>query len=103
MASVLVVTPPHGYFSLLPPRCRRLSAFRNATRFLASWSDSQGGMGRYLDDLTAPDCRLAAYADRAKILDVVERFRAGARAGLPSIARLVNVECWLRSIPAGAG
>ena len=59
-------------------------------------------MGRYLEDLTAPDCRLATYTDRAKLRDVVERFRTDARAGLPHLVRPVNFECWLRSIPAGA-
>ncbi len=64
------------------------------------WLGDEDGMGRYLEDLTAPDCRLAAYTDRARLRDVVERFRAGARAGLPDLVRLVNVEYWLRSIPA---
>lgn len=67
------------------------------------WLGDEGGMGRYLDDLSAPDCRLATYTDRARLRDVVARFRAGARAGLPDLVRLINVERWLRSIPAGAG
>ncbi len=69
---------------------------------VGEWLGDEAGMGRYLDDLTAPDCRLAAYTDRAKLRDVVARFRAGARAGQPDLVRLVNVECWLRSIPAGS-
>lgn len=64
------------------------------------WLGDEDGMGRYLDDLTAPDCRLAAYADRVKLRDVVDRFRGGAKTGLPDVVRLVNVECWLRSLPA---
>jgi len=67
------------------------------------WLGDEDGMGRYLDDLTTPDCRLAAYTDRATLRDVVARFRAGKRAGLPDLVRLGNVGCWLRSIPAGAG
>ena len=59
------------------------------------------GMGQYLDDVAAPDSRLAAFADTKRLRSAVEDFRAGGRAGLPDVLRLVNVECWLRSLPAG--
>jgi asparagine synthase (glutamine-hydrolysing) len=64
------------------------------------WLRDADGLGRYLDDLTAPDSRLASFADRRRIANVVEGFRKGGGDGLPDVMRLVNVECWLRSLPA---
>jgi asparagine synthase (glutamine-hydrolysing) len=71
---------------------------------LSEWLADENGMGRYLDWLTAPDCRLATYAAPGRITRVVESFRAGRREGLPSLAHLINLETWLRSLadyPAG--
>ncbi len=62
------------------------------------WLSDAGALGRYLDWLTQPDCRLAAYADPKALRRIVERYRAGERRGLPSVWRLVNVETWLRSL-----
>ena len=67
------------------------------------WLMQREGLGRYLDDLVAPDSRLGAYTDRKRLAAAVERFRNGERAGLPSMVRLVNVECWLRSLQAPRG
>ena len=62
------------------------------------WLGDDHGLGRYLDYLNAPDGRLRGYA-RAGALDrVVESFRRGERAELPSMWTLVNVEMWLRSL-----
>lgn len=63
------------------------------------WLREPNGLGRYLDDLTAPDARLAAYTNPKRLTAAVEAFRKGERQGLPDVMRLVNVECWLRSLP----
>ena len=60
-------------------------------------------LGRFLDDLAAPDSRLGAYTDRKLLTAAVGRFRAGKREGLPDLVRLINVECWLRSLQAPQG
>lgn len=65
---------------------------------LEQWLTDADGLGRYLDLLEAPDCRLADFGDRAALRRVVAEFRAGRRAGLPSLPILVNVELWLRSL-----
>ena len=67
------------------------------------WLADDSGLGRYLDDLTAPDSRLAAYTDRRRLVAAVDAFRGGRRHGLPALAHLVNVECWLRSLDRAAG
>lgn len=66
---------------------------------VGDWLREADGLGRYLDDLTAPDARLASFTDRKRIARVVEGFRNGGGDGLPDVMRLVNVECWLRSMP----
>ena len=62
------------------------------------WLADARGLGRYLDDLVAPDGRLRAYAKSGALELVVERFRRGERQGLPSLWTLVNAEMWLRSL-----
>ncbi len=62
------------------------------------WLMDGEGLGRCLELLTARDGRLRAYARPRALERVVEAFRAGRRAGLPSVMRLVNVELWLRSL-----
>jgi len=69
----------------------------------ADWMMQADGLGRYLDDLAAPDARLGAYTGRKQLASVVERFRKGERAGLPSLIRLISVETWLRSLQAPQG
>ena len=68
------------------------------------WLRDEAAGGRFLDLLTAPDGRLGHYAQPGALARVVAAFRAGRRAGLPSVMRLVNVELWLRSLgtPAAA-
>ncbi len=61
------------------------------------------GLGRFLDDVAAPDSRLGAYTDRKRLTAAVEHFRAGKRDGLPDMVRLINVEAWLRSLHAPQG
>jgi asparagine synthase (glutamine-hydrolysing) len=68
------------------------------------WLRQDNGLGRYLDDLTAPDSRLGGYTDRGRLRDAVGRFRTGcSAAGDPDLVRLINVETWLRSLAAPAG
>ena len=67
------------------------------------WLMRADGLGRFLDDIAAPDSRLGAYTDRNKLSAAVQRFRSGKREGLPSMIRLINVECWLRSLQAPPG
>jgi asparagine synthase (glutamine-hydrolysing) len=67
------------------------------------WLTQEDGLGRFLDDLAAPDSRLGAYTDRKRLTSAVERFRQGKRDGLPDLVRLVNVEIWLRSLQAPPG
>lgn len=66
---------------------------------LNEWLADSGGLGRYLDLLTQPDSRLAAYTDPVKLRHVVDRFRRGDHNRLPPLAHLVNLEVWLRNLP----
>jgi asparagine synthase (glutamine-hydrolysing) len=69
------------------------------------WLTHKNGLGRYLDDLTAPDSRIGGFTDRKKLNTAVERFRQGRSADDdPDLVRLINVEVWLRSlrVPQGA-
>jgi len=63
------------------------------------WLRDGQGLGRYLDDLTAPNARLAAFAEPKALKAAVEAFRKGTPQDAPNVMRLVNVECWLRSLP----
>ena len=67
------------------------------------WLMQPDGLGRFLDDLAAPDSRLGAYTDRKQLTAAVHRFRAGNSEGLPDMVRLINVETWLRSLRAPQG
>ncbi|MBT5570934.1 MAG: hypothetical protein HOJ90_06925, partial [Alphaproteobacteria bacterium] len=67
---------------------------------LDEWLSDPTGLGRYLDLLVQPDSRLAEYADAKRLREMVERFRTGARDRMPPMAHLVNLELWLRSLPA---
>ncbi len=68
---------------------------------LAEWLGDDEGLGRYLGDLTAPDCRLADYTEPARLRRLVEDFRAGRGDGRIAM-HLVNIETWLRSLPPAA-
>ena len=67
------------------------------------WLKDDRGLGRFLDDVVGPDSRLAAYGDRGRVIEAVERFRRGASDGVNNLVRLVNVETWLRSLHAPQG
>ena len=67
------------------------------------WLMHKDGLGRFLDDLIAPDSRLGAYTDRKRLAAAVSSFRKGERAGLPNMTLLINVETWLRSLHAPQG
>ncbi len=62
------------------------------------WFADTNGAGEYLDDLTGPDSRLAAYAEKGKLTALVDTCRAGARSAGLVLERLVGVELWLRSL-----
>lgn len=62
-----------------------------------AWLANSQGLGRYLDLLDAADCRLAAYGDHKAIRRAVSAFRDG-KGGGSSLALLINVELWLRSL-----
>ena len=66
----------------------------------ADWLAQEEGLGRYLDDLTAPDSRLGAYAEPGKLAAIVESFRKGEPTDTTGLVRLINIETWLRGIPA---
>ena len=65
------------------------------------WLADADGLGRYLDDLTAPDCRLASYTEARHLKREVEDFRGGNRERTALVMRLVNIETWLRTLPVG--
>lgn len=62
------------------------------------WLADPKALGRYLDDLAAPDSRLAAYAAPGALAKLVESFRGGARRRLPALTNLINAELWLRGL-----
>ena len=66
---------------------------------LNDWTADPNALGRYLDLLTEPGARLAAYADRKRLLGAVDAFRQGRRLGLPPLPHLINLELWLRCLP----
>ena len=66
---------------------------------LVAWLKDDKGFGRYLDLLTAPDCRLATYGELGVLRRWVEDFRKGPpQPGHWPLAHLVNLELWLRSL-----
>ncbi len=65
---------------------------------LLDWLADPQGLGRYLELLTAPDCRLAGWCEHALLRRAVERFRGGERTGLPPLEHLITVELWLRDL-----
>jgi len=67
---------------------------------LDEWLTDATSLGRYLELLTEPGAQLAAYTEPRRLRDAVEAFRAGKRTRLPPMAHLVNMELWLRSLPA---
>ncbi|RLJ04179.1 MAG: asparagine synthase (glutamine-hydrolyzing) [Candidatus Aenigmatarchaeota archaeon] len=63
----------------------------------SEWLKDPEGLGRYLEYLTDPNCRLAKYGYRGVLNEVVERFRGGREKEMPWIMNLINVEIWLRT------
>ncbi len=63
------------------------------------WMSDPKLLGRYLDDLTSSDCRLAAFGDRGRIKNLVSNYRTGRKRGWKTLFRLINVETWLRGLP----
>lgn len=68
---------------------------------LGQWLQDGNGLGRYLQLLAAPDCRLAAWAEAGALRRLVDEVRRGPAApGLPPVMHLINIELWLRSLEA---
>ena len=70
------------------------------------WLADPRSLGRYLELLTQPDSRLAAFGDRSALRKAVDRFRRGERYALPPFDHLIGMELWLRSLadyPRNAG
>jgi asparagine synthase (glutamine-hydrolysing) len=65
---------------------------------LDQWLMDGEGMGRYLDDLTAPDARLATLSSAKQLRATVDAFRGGRRSLFRPLMRTVNVETWLRQL-----
>jgi len=69
---------------------------------LDEWAADPKGLGRYLDLIVATDSRLADFADRKRLITLIDDVRQGravAANGRAPIAHLINLELWLRSIP----
>ena len=64
------------------------------------WLENDKSLGRFLNDLTAPDCHLADFADRKQLSAAVENFRNGKDTDTSALIRIVNVETWLRNLPS---
>jgi hypothetical protein len=66
---------------------------------VADWLQDDTGLGRYVDYLTEPDCRLASYAEPGALSGMVASFRAKpASVNAALLTHLVNVELWLRTL-----
>ncbi len=65
---------------------------------IPEWLGDTEGLGRYMDDLTAPDCRLADYTEPARLREVVDGYRRGEHKEAWLIMRLINLETWLRGL-----
>jgi asparagine synthase (glutamine-hydrolysing) len=62
-----------------------------------AWFRDALGLGRYLEHLEAPDCRLGSFLDRRALAAAAASARNGEAGGADPF-RLVNVELWLRSL-----
>jgi asparagine synthase (glutamine-hydrolysing) len=69
---------------------------------VADWLADPAALGRYVDDLGAPNGLLRAFGTSRGVGRIVERFRKGeaARSVSGPLFRLVNMELWLRSLAA---
>lgn len=66
---------------------------------LDAWLRDDKGLGRYLEFLTGPDCRLSQYSEPKALQRMVDDFRRSDRpVNHPPLAHLVNLELWLRSL-----
>lgn len=69
---------------------------------LKDWLLDSEGLGRYLDFLTEPGCRLASFGEAFALRSAVEEFRRDPKQQyVPLLSHLINVEVWLRSLEAG--
>lgn len=63
-----------------------------------AWLRDRRHLGRYLEWLTEPNSRVAAYAGSKRLRALVDRFRQNKPGRQPPLYQLVNIETWLRSI-----
>ena len=70
---------------------------------LEAWVQNTKGFGRYIELLTQPDCKLAAYAEPRRFRSAIEAFRKCPKTNPIPMPHLINLELWLRSIPLGTG
>ncbi len=62
------------------------------------WLRDKDGLGRFLDYLEEPGCRLAGYGDRAALRKIADKARRGVVDEQSTHAMmLVNLELWLRA------
>ena len=61
------------------------------------WLKDSEGLGRYLEYLTDPHCRLAEYCPSGVLRRIVENVRSGKVKGMGWIMNIINVEIWLRT------
>ena len=64
---------------------------------LDDWLADPKGLGRYLDILTEPNCKLSAYGDKNSLEQIVAQFRNGDRRQARILTHLINIELWLRT------
>ena len=62
------------------------------------WLRNDKFLGRYISLLRDKDCRLAQYSSTSMMNNILDRFLSGKKQGVPDIAKLINVELWLRSL-----
>jgi asparagine synthase (glutamine-hydrolysing) len=69
---------------------------------LEEWLRDDAGLAAYVDALTDQAAPIGGYAGRANVRRAVEAFRARRPGSAWIVMRLVNLDRWLRSVPASA-
>jgi len=70
---------------------------------LEEWVQDANGLGRYIELLTQPDCKLATYTEPRRLHSAVRAFRKCPKTSPVPMPHLINLELWLRSIPLNTG
>ncbi len=66
----------------------------------SEWLKKPNGIGRFLDYLTEPGCRLTNYCNPAILRKIVDGFRKDDHNNSSLIIHLINNEIWLRTYPS---